>query len=161
MPKIQPFLWFDTQAEEAVQFYVSIFKNSRILDIIRYGENAPQPSLVGAAMTISFELDGVQMVALNGGPVFKFSEAISLLTAVETQDEIDYLWEKLCSDGGAPGLCGWLKDKYGVSWQVTSSILTKALDDSDKERADRVMRVLQGMKKIVIAELQAAYDGGS
>ena len=157
MPSIQPFLWFDNQAEEAANFYVSIFKNSKIREVHRFTEGAPQPA--GTVMTVSFELNGMHFIALNGGPHFTFTEAVSFLISAETQEEIDELWEKLCADGGTPGQCGWLKDKYGLSWQVTPPILPTLLGDPDRVKAGKVMKAMLEMKKIVIADLQAAYDG--
>src|SRR5208282_2528480 len=136
MQTIKPFLWFDNKAEEAANFYVSVFKNSKILGIHRYGEGAPKPA--GSAMTVSFELDGMPFIALNGGPHFQFTEAVSFLISAETQEEIDGLWEKLCSDGGHPGQCGWLKDKYGLSWQVVPPCLATFLGSSDGNKAGRV-----------------------
>jgi predicted 3-demethylubiquinone-9 3-methyltransferase (glyoxalase superfamily) len=156
MQTIKPFLWFDNKAEEAANFYVSVFKNSKILGIHRYGEGAPQ--LAGSVMTVSFELDGMPFIALNGGPHFQFTEAVSFLISAETQEEIDELWEKLCSGGGHPGQCGWLKDKYGLSWQVVPPCLATFLGSSDRIKAGRVMQAMMGMTKIVIAELQTAYD---
>jgi predicted 3-demethylubiquinone-9 3-methyltransferase (glyoxalase superfamily) len=156
MQTIKPFLWFDNKAEEAANFYVSVFKNSKILGIHRYGEGAPQPA--GSVMTVSFELDGTSFIALNGGPHFQFTEAVSFSISAETQEEIDELWEKLCSSEGHPGQCGWLKDKYGLSWQVVPPCLATFLGDSDRIKAGRVMQAMMGMTKIVIAELQAAYD---
>jgi predicted 3-demethylubiquinone-9 3-methyltransferase (glyoxalase superfamily) len=157
--KIQPFLWFDTQAEEAAKFYCSLFKNSSILQVSRYGENAPGGATPGSAMTVQFDLDGLQFLALNGGPMYKFSEATSFLIMADTQEEIDKLWEGLTTEGGKEGPCGWLKDKFGLSWQVTPPILGKYLSDGDKEQAGRVMKAMLGMKKIVIDELEAAYQG--
>jgi predicted 3-demethylubiquinone-9 3-methyltransferase (glyoxalase superfamily) len=158
MPKIQPFLWFDTQAEEAANFYVSIFGDAKILQITRYGESPPNSAKPGSAMTVSFELCGLQFLALNGGPHFKFTEATSFLITPETQEEIDDLWEKLCGGGGEAGQCGWLKDKYGLSWQVAPSILGTLLSDSDPVKSNRVMQSMLGMTKIIIADLQSAYD---
>ena len=157
MQKIQPFLWFDNQAEEAANFYVSVFKNSKITGISHHAEGGPQQA--GTVMTVSFELDGLQFIALNGGPHFKFTEAISLLVKAETQEEIDSLWEKLSGDGGSPGRCGWLKDKYGVSWQVAPPILNTLLSSEDKAKSAKVMQALLGMNKIVITDLEAAYKG--
>jgi len=156
MQKISPFLWFDDQAEEAANHYVSIFKNSSILGVSRYGEGALRPA--GTAMSVSFVLDGVEFQALNGGPEFAFTEAISFFVAVESQDEIDELWEKLTS-GGEAGQCGWLKDRYGVSWQIVPPVLGELLGDPDPERASRVMQAMFEMTKIDIAALQAAHDG--
>jgi predicted 3-demethylubiquinone-9 3-methyltransferase (glyoxalase superfamily) len=156
MPKISPFLWFDSEAEDAASFYVSIFKNSAILGVSRYGEGAPRPA--GTAMSVSFVLDGLEFQALNGGPQFPFTEAISLFVKAETQDEIDELWEKLTSGGGAPSQCGWLKDKYGLSWQIVPPVLFELMGDPDPDRAGRVMQALLGMTKIDIAALRAAHD---
>ncbi len=156
MQKISPFLWFDDQAEEAASYYVSIFKNSAIRSVSRYGEGAPRPA--GSAMSVSFVLDGLELTALNGGPAFSFTEAISLYVTAETQDEVDELWEKLTS-GGQEGQCGWLKDRYGLSWQVVPPVLLELLGDPDPDRSSRVMQAMLGMGKIDIAGLRAAYDG--
>jgi predicted 3-demethylubiquinone-9 3-methyltransferase (glyoxalase superfamily) len=156
MPKITQFLWFDSQAEEAANFYVSIFKNSKILAIARYGKSGPGPE--GSAMTVEFQLDGQRFVALNGGPHFKFTEAISFVIGCETQQEVDEYWEKL-SEGGEESVCGWLKDKYGLSWQIVPSVMSKLLGDKDAEKANRVMGAMLKMKKIVIADLEQAYEG--
>ena len=158
MQKISPCLWFDDQAEEAANFYVSVFKNSAILDVSRFGEGAPAPA--GSAMLVTFVLDGVEMQALNGGPAFNFTEAISLFVTAETQDEIDDLWEKLTSGGGAPSMCGWLKDRYGLSWQIVPPVLGELLGDPDPVKAGRVMQAMLGMSKIDIAALRAARDAG-
>ena len=158
MAKIHPFLWFDDQAEEAASFYVSIFKNSSILDVSRYGEGAPRPA--GSAMSVSFVLDGLELQALNGGPQFTFTEAISLFVTAETQDEVDDLWEKLTSGGGEPGQCGWLKDRYGLSWQIVPPVLFELLGDPDPDRSSRVMQAMLGMGKLDIAALRAARDAG-
>jgi predicted 3-demethylubiquinone-9 3-methyltransferase (glyoxalase superfamily) len=157
MPKITPFLWFDDQAEEAANFYVSIFKDSWVTSISRYADGGPGP--VGTAMSVTFVLDGLEFQALNGGPVYSFSEAISLFVSAPTQDEIDHLWDKLTSYGGEPGQCGWLKDRYGVSWQVVPPILGELLGDPDPDRSSRVMQAMLTMGKIDIAALQAARDG--
>lgn len=149
-------LWFDTEGEEAATFYTSVFANSRVLDIARYGDAGPRPA--GTVMTVSFELDGNQFVALNGGPDFRFNEAISFQVSCETQDEVDHFWTKL-SDGGEEGPCGWLKDKYGVSWQIVPSILPKLLGDADPKRSQQAMAAMLGMKKLDIAELKRAADG--
>jgi len=154
MTKITPFLWFDTQAEEAARFYVSIFKNSKIGKISRYGEGGPGPA--GSVMTVEFELDGQRFIALNGGPHFKFNEAISFSIDCKTQSEVDELWKKL-SAGGQEVQCGWLKDKYGLSWQVVPAILGEMLNDPDPAKAKRVMAALLKMKKIDIDELKKAY----
>jgi predicted 3-demethylubiquinone-9 3-methyltransferase (glyoxalase superfamily) len=159
MQKISPFLWYDDQAEEAANFYVSVFKNSEILGLSRYPEGAPGPIPAGSVMTVTFVLDGLEFQALNGGPEFTFTEAVSLLVKAETQDEIDELWEKLTSGGGEPGPCGWLKDKYGLSWQIAPPILDELLTDPDRDKASRVMQAMLQMTKIDIPKLQAAYDG--
>lgn len=157
MPKISPFLWFNDQAEEAANFYCSVFKNSRVLHISRYGDAGPGPK--GSAMVVDFELDGQRFLALNGGPQYKFSEAISFSVECETQQELDEFWNKLTASGGQPGPCGWLKDKYGLSWQVNPTILGRMLSDPDPEKSKRVMEAMMKMKKIVIADLQKAYEG--
>jgi predicted 3-demethylubiquinone-9 3-methyltransferase (glyoxalase superfamily) len=157
MQKISPFLWFDDQAEEAANFYVSVFKNSEILNVSRYGEGAPRPA--GSAMSVSFVLDGLEFQALNGGPEFSFTEAISLFVHAETQEEIDDLWEKLTA-GGSPSQCGWLKDKYGLSWQIVPPVLGELLSDPDPNKSSRVLQAMLGMTKIDIAGLRAAYDAG-
>ena len=153
--KITPFLWFDNQAEEAVNFYVSIFKNSKITSIDRYGEAGPGPK--GTVMTASFELEGQGFMALNGGPDFKFTEAISFFVSCETQAEVDEFWEKL-SVGGEKGPCGWLKDKYGVSWQIVPTILGELLNDPDPEKSERVMKAMLQMKRLDINALKQAYE---
>jgi len=157
MQKITPFLWFDGKAEEAMNFYVAIFRNSKILSVTRYGEAGPGPK--GTVMAVTFQLDGQEFFALNGGPQFTFSPAISFLVTRETQPEIDELWEKL-SEGGEKGRCGWLKDKYGLSWQVIPSVLGKLLHDKDSEKAKRVRNAMLQMNKIDIKGLQQAYDQG-
>jgi predicted 3-demethylubiquinone-9 3-methyltransferase (glyoxalase superfamily) len=156
MQRISPFLWFDDQAEEAAEFYVSVFPHSRILGISRYGEGAPKPA--GTAMSVTFELDGLEVQALNGGPEFHFTEAISLFVKAETQEEIDRLWDRL-TEGGEPGRCGWLKDRYGLSWQIVPPMLFELLDSSDPARDGRVMQAMLGMSKLDIAALRAARDG--
>jgi len=156
MQKISPFLWFNDQAEEAANFYVSIFKNSAILGVSRYGEGAPRPA--GSAMSVKFVLDGLEIQALNGGPEFTFTEAISLFVTAETQAEIDDLWQKLTSGGGEPSQCGWLKDKYGLSWQIVPPVLFELLGDPDTNKSSRVMQAMLGMGKLDIAGLRAAYD---
>ncbi len=155
MQTITPCLWFDNQAEEAAAFYVSIFPNSRILSTIPYPEGAPGPA--GSTMLVTFELDGVEIQALNGGPIFSFTEAISLSVKADTQEEIDRLWEELTADGGEPGPCGWLKDRYGLSWQVVPDVLPELA--KDPERYQRAMQALLQMTKIDLAELRAAADG--
>ncbi len=161
MQKITPFLWFDQQAEEAVKFYTSIFKNSRIQKTAYYPASAAEASGMprGSVMTVEFQLEGQDFTALNGGPVFKFSPAISLVVNCETQAEIDTLWDKLSADGGGIEQCGWLHDKYGVSWQIVPSTLAKMAVDADPNRIERVMAALMKMKKIDLAGLQKAYDG--
>ena len=156
MQKIKPFLWFDGKAEEAANFYVSIFKNSKITGMSRYGEEGPGPK--GTVMVVTFELDGQQFMALNGGPHFTFSPAISFLVNCETQQEVDELWDKL-SAGGTQERCGWLRDKYGVSWQIVPTVLGKLMQDKDAEKSKRVMQAMMQMTKIDIAALQKAYDG--
>jgi predicted 3-demethylubiquinone-9 3-methyltransferase (glyoxalase superfamily) len=151
MQKITPFLWFDTQAEEAMNFYVSIFKNSKVLGV------TPGPN--GRAMSVNFELEGQEFIGLNAGPQFKFNEAISFLVDCKTQAEVDELWEKLTADGGEESMCGWLKDKYGLSWQIIPTALGEMLGDPDPEKAGRVMQAMLKMNKIDIQELQQAYDG--
>lgn len=153
--KITPFLWFDTEAEEAANYYVSIFPNSKIVSITRYGEAGPRPK--GTVLTVLFELDGQQFVALNGGPEFKFTEAVSLSVNCTSQAEVDEFWRKL-SEGGEEGPCGWLKDKYGLSWQVNPSILGEMLSDPDPQKAKRVMEAMLKMKKIDIEALERAYE---
>ncbi len=154
MKKINPFLWFDSEAEQAAKFYVGIFKNSKIGKITHYGEDGSRPQ--DSVMTVEFTLDRVDFVALNGGPQFKFTEAISFSVNCETQDEIDYFWEKLSADGGSTGRCGWLKDKFGLSWQINPVVLGDMLADPDKAKAARVMNALMEMDKIDIAALEKA-----
>lgn len=153
--KITPFLWFDDQAEEVVNFYTSIFKNSKIGQVARYGETGPGPA--GSVMTTTFQLEGQEFIALNGGPQFKFTEAISFFVNCETQAEVDELWEKL-SEGGEKVECGWLKDKYGVSWQIVPTVLGELLNDPDPAKSQRVMEAMLKMDKIVIKELKQAYE---
>jgi predicted 3-demethylubiquinone-9 3-methyltransferase (glyoxalase superfamily) len=155
MQKITPWLWFDTQGEEAANFYITVFENSRILDVARYGVAGPGPE--GAVMTVTFELDGQKLVALNGGPHFTFNEAISFQVSCETQDEVDYLWSKL-SQGGEEGPCGWLKDKYGVSWQIVPTALAELIGDPDPEKAQQAMKAMLGMGKIDIEALRRAVN---
>lgn len=156
MQTITPFLWFDDKAEEAMNFYVSIFKNSKMLSVSRYGEAGPGPK--GSVMTTNFQLDGQEFIALNGGPHFKFTEAISFVVSCETQQEIDEYWQKL-TEGGRGVECGWLKDRYGLSWQIVPRILPQLLK-KDPETSNRVMQALMQMKKLDIAALQRAYDQG-
>jgi len=155
MQKITPFLWFDNQAEEAVNFYVSIFNNSKVVSMSRFGDAGPGPK--GAVMSVTFELEGQQFMALNGGPLYKFSPAISFFVNCETQEEIDDLWEKL-SAGGEVQQCSWLKDKYGLTWQIIPSILLPMLSDKDPAKAQRVMQAMLQMVKLDINTLKQAYD---
>ena len=161
MSKIAPCLWFDNKAEEAVNFYVSIFKNSKMGIITRYGEEGAGASgrPKGTVMTVTFQLDGQEFMALNGGPQFTFSPAISFLVNCETQEEVDELWEKL-SEGGEKEQCGWLKDKYGVSWQIVPTVLGEMMQDKDAEKSERVMKAMLQMKKIDIRTLKLAYEQG-
>ena len=154
MQRITPFLWFDDRAEEAMNYYVSIFKNSKIVSVTRYGEAGPGPK--GTVMTATFQLDGQEFTALNGGPQFTFTEAISFVVNCETQQEVDELWEKL-SEGGEKGRCGWLKDKYGLSWQIVPSALGDLFQDKDPEKSKRVMEAMLQMDKIDIKTLKQAY----
>jgi len=158
MQKVTPCLWFDNQAEEAVNFYVSIFTNSKIGRVARYGEEGANISgrPKGTVMTVTFELDRQEFMALNGGPLFKFTEAISFIVNCETQQEVDRLWEKLSEDG-EKGQCGWLKDKYGVSWQIVPRVLGEMLQDKDPKKSERVMKALLQMKKLDIKTLKQAY----
>ena len=153
---ITPFLWFDNNAEEAMNHYVSIFKNSKIVSVNRYGDAGPGPS--GSVMTATFELNGQEFIALNGGPEFPFTEAISFFVDCDTQQEVDELWDKLC-EGGQPSQCGWLKDKYGLSWQIIPRALGEMLGDKDPEKAGRAMRAMLQMQKIDVQRLKDAYDG--
>ena len=157
MQKITPFLWYDNNAEEAINLYLSIFKNSKITKVARYGDAGPGPK--GSVMTIAFQLEGQEFIALNGGPMFKFTEAISLSVDCKTQQEVDELWEKL-SAGGQPGQCGWLKDRFGLSWQIVPSALVEMLQDKDAEKSNRVMQAMMQMRKIDIARLRQAYENG-
>ncbi len=156
MQKITPFLWFDDKAEEAMNFYVSLFRNSKVLKVTRYGEAGPGPK--GAVMSATFQLEGQEFFALNGGPQFRFTPAISFFVNCETQQEVDDLWEKL-SQGGRKDRCGWLQDRYGLSWQIIPTALGRMLQDEDAEKAKRVMLAMLQMDKIDIARLQQAYDG--
>jgi predicted 3-demethylubiquinone-9 3-methyltransferase (glyoxalase superfamily) len=152
MKKITPFLWFDNQAEEAMNFYVSVFKNSKVLGV------TPGPN--GIAQSVNFELEGQEFIGLNAGPQFKFNESISFLVDCKTQEEVDELWEKLIADGGEESMCGWLKDKYGLSWQIIPTALSQMLGDPDPEKAGRVLQAMLKMQKIDIKTLQEAYDQG-
>ena len=155
--KIKTYLWFDHEAEEAATLYTSLFKNSKILNVARYGEAGPGPS--GTAMTVNFQLEGQEFIALNGGPVYKFTEAISLLVDCETQDEVDRLWSKLIADGGEESMCGWLKDKFGLSWQIIPVALFRLMSDPDPDKSKRVMEAMLQMRKIDIAGLERAHAG--
>ena len=159
MHKITPCLWFDNQAEEAVNFYVSIFKNSKIGSVARYGEEGAKVSgrPNGTVMTVTFQLDGQEFMALNGGPMFKLTEAISFIVNCKTQQEVDELWEKL-SKGGEEGPCGWVKDKYGLSWQIVPTVLGEMMQDKDTEKSERVMKAMLQMKKLDIKSLEQAYE---
>ena len=156
MRKITPCLWFDMQAEDAAAHYTSIFKNSRIIDVSRYGEAGPRPA--GSVMTVSFELDGQEFVALNGGPEFTFNEATSFQVSCEDQAELDHFWEHL-SEGGEEGPCGWVKDKFGLSWQIIPTRLPELLSDPDPDRSQRAMKAMLGMRKLDVAALERAADG--
>jgi predicted 3-demethylubiquinone-9 3-methyltransferase (glyoxalase superfamily) len=162
MQKITPFLWFDHEAEDAVKFYTSIFKNSKVARILRYGEEATKISEsgqpVGSVLTIEFELEGQKFTALNGAPQFKFNESVSFVVNCDTQAEVDYFWDRLTADGGEESECGWLKDKFGVSWQVTPSVLIDMLHDKDPKKSERVMKAMLQMKKIDIKTLKEAYE---
>ena len=157
MQKIHPFLWFDTQAEEAMHFYCSVFRNSKPGKVVRCGDAGPGPK--GSVLICSFELEGEQFTALNGGPQFKFNNAISLMVDCKSQEEVDTLWEKLTAGGGEPGDCGWLKDKYGLSWQITPTVLIELISDPDPGKAKRAMEAMMKMTKIDIAKLQQAVRG--
>lgn len=159
MQRISPFLWFDDKAEEAVKFYTSIFKNSEITNVARYGEAGAQVSgrPKGSVMTVAFQLDGQEFIALNGGPQFKFTEAVSFVVNCQTQEELDEYWKKL-SDGGQEVQCGWLKDKYGLSWQIVPTALEQLMSDPDPKKTERVMRAMLQMKKLDIKGLKQAYE---
>lgn len=159
MPKITPNLWFDGQAKDAAEFYIGIFPNSKITAITHYGEAGPGPA--GTVLTVDFELDGHRYTGINGGPQFTFDEAISFLIECADQEEIDHYWYKLSADGGEEGPCGWLKDKFGLSWQVAPTAMNEMLNDPDQERAQRAMKAMLGMSKIDLAALRAAADGTS
>jgi predicted 3-demethylubiquinone-9 3-methyltransferase (glyoxalase superfamily) len=155
--KIKTFLWYDADAEEAVNLYVSIFENSRVVEVARYGEAGPGPK--GSVMTVEFELDGQRFIALNGGPHFKFNEAISLSVECDTQQEIDELWSRLTAGGGQESQCGWLKDRFGLSWQINPAVLGKLFADPDPKKVKRTMEAMLKMKKMDIAALERAYAG--
>ena len=156
MQKITPFLWFDNQAEEAARFYTAIFKNSRVIETMRRGSAGPGPD--GSVMSVTFVLDGQNFIALNGGPHFTFNEAISMFVSCEDQHEVDELWDRL-SEGGEKRQCGWLKDKFGISWQIVPAALGRMLHDPDAEKSSRVMQALLQMEKLDLARLRQAYDG--
>jgi len=161
MQKITPFLWFDHQAEEAARFYTSVFKNSKVGRILRYDEATAKAAggLVGSVLTIEFEIEGQKFTALNGGPQFKFNESVSFVVYCQTQDEVDYFWQKLAADGGQESECEWLRDKFGLSWQVTPTVLIEMLHDKDPKKSGRVMNAMMQMQKIDISKLKAAYAG--
>jgi len=154
MQKINPFLWFNNQAEEAANFYVSVFKNSKVVSVSRFGDAGPGPK--GTAMCVTFELEGQTFMALNGGPLFSFTEAISFFVNCETQQEVDYFWDKLC-EGGTPSRCGWLKDKFGLSWQIVPTILGRLMADPDPEKSKRVMQAMLQMNRLDIEKLRQAH----
>ena len=159
MQKITAFLWFDHQAEEAAKFYTSVFKNSKVGRILRYDEASAKAAggKVGSVLTVEFEIDGQKFTALNGGPEFKFNESISFVVNCDTQKEVDYFWEKLTAHGGQESQCGWLKDKFGVSWQITPTVLIEMLHDKDSQKSARVMEAMLQMQKIDIKKLKEAY----
>ncbi|MGB9473660.1 MAG: VOC family protein [Candidatus Udaeobacter sp.] len=161
MQKLTPFLWFDSQAEEAVKFYTSIFENSKVGKILRYDEASAKAANrpVGSVLTIEFEIEGQKFTALNGGPQFKFNESVSFVVDCETQDEVDYFWQKLTVDGGQESACGWLRDKFGLSWQITPTVLIEMLHDKDPKKSERVMKAMLQMEKIDIKKLKEAYAG--
>jgi predicted 3-demethylubiquinone-9 3-methyltransferase (glyoxalase superfamily) len=160
MQKITPFLWFDHQAEEAAKFYTSIFKNSKVGRIFRYNEQAAEKTgrPVGSVLTVEFQIEYQRFVALNGGPLFKFDESISFVVNCDSQEEVDYFWEKLIADGGEESACGWLKDKFGLSWQIVPTVLIDMLHDADSEKSGRVMKAMLQMQKIDIKTLKDAYN---
>jgi predicted 3-demethylubiquinone-9 3-methyltransferase (glyoxalase superfamily) len=156
VPKITPFLWFDDQAEEAMRFYASVFKNSKIHNVTRYGEGAPGPA--GRVMTVNAQIAGQEVVALNGGPQFPFTEAFSFVVDCEDQEEVDQYWSKLTANGGEESQCGWLRDRYGLSWQIVPRALTQMLGDKDPKKSQRVMEAMLQMKKIDVPTLKRAYE---
>lgn len=161
MNKIMPCLWFDHQAEEAARFYVSIFKDSKITDVSHYGQSGSEAARrpAGSVMTVVFQIEGQNFMALNGGPIFKFSEAISLVVSCKDQAELDAVWSKLTADGGSEGPCGWCKDKYGLSWQLVPSNIAEMMADKDPARSERVMAAVLGMRKLDLKSIQSAYEG--
>jgi predicted 3-demethylubiquinone-9 3-methyltransferase (glyoxalase superfamily) len=159
MSRVSPFLWFDDQAEQAAELYTSLIPGSRILDVRRYPEGSPPPATAGSVMSVTFELDGLRVQALNGGPHFRFTEAVSLYVDVDTQQDVDRLWDGLIAGGGEPSQCGWLKDRFGLSWQIVPRVLDTLLQDPDPARAGRAMQAMLGMQKLDVAALLAAADG--
>jgi len=161
MQKITPFLWFNDDAEEAAKFYTSVFKNSKVGKILRYDEASAKAAgrPAGSVLTVEFEIEGQKFTALNGGPQFKFNESVSFVVNCKTQEEVDYFWEKLTAGGGRESECGWVKDKFGLSWQVTPTVLIDMLNDKDRKKAGRVMKAMMQMQKIEINKLKAAYAG--
>jgi predicted 3-demethylubiquinone-9 3-methyltransferase (glyoxalase superfamily) len=157
MQKITPMLWFDGQAEEAAKFYVSVFKNSRMGKVVRYGDAGPGPK--GGVMIASFEVEGQEYTALNGGPQFKFNESVSFVVHCKTQEEVDYYWDKLLAGGGQESMCGWLKDKFGLSWQITPDVLLELVSDPDPAISQSVMKAMMQMRKIDIAAIKEAAHG--
>ena len=157
MQKITPFLWLENNAEEAMNFYVSIFKNSRVGNVSRYGDAGPGPK--GSVMVGAFTIEGQEFMALNGGPIYQFTPAFSIYVRCETQEEVDFYWEKLTADGGKPGRCGWLVDKFGLSWQIVPNVLGELMGSGDSEKSSRVMQALLQMDKLNIADLERAYAG--
>ncbi|MGH2607726.1 MAG: VOC family protein [Tepidiformaceae bacterium] len=157
MQKITPFLWFDNNAEEAMNFYTSVFKDAKIMEIHRYGEGGPAPA--GSVMTGTLQIHGQDLMVLNGGPAFKFNESFSLFVNCDDQAEVDYLWDRLTADGGEESMCGWLKDKFGLSWQIIPKALGELMGDPDAGKAGRVMQAMLQMQKIDVAKLQEAYNG--
>ena len=157
MQNISPFLMFNDQAEQAANLYVSLFPNSRIVSVSRYGDGGPQPA--GTAMSVTFEIDGLTVQAFNGGPSFHFTEGLSLFVQASDQEQLDSYWNSLMADGGGPGQCGWLRDRFGLSWQIVPTVLQSLLSDPDPVKAGRAMQAMLGMSKLDIAQLQAAHDG--
>lgn len=157
MQTITPCLWFDNQAEEAANLYISVFENARVVDATRYGEGAPVPA--GTVLIMTIELDGLQIQLLNGGPGHEFTEATSLSVSVQSQEELDRLWDALTSDGGEEGRCGWLKDRFGFSWQIVPEVMARLISDPDPAKSGRTLEAMMGMKKLSIPDLEAAYNG--
>lgn len=158
MQKIRPFLWYDTQAEEAMQHYTNIFPNTKVISVDRYPDSAPA-GLSGKVMTCTFELNGLEFIALNAGPAFKFNESVSFFVTCENQEEVDRYWDALIAGGGQESQCGWLKDKFGLSWQICPRQLMEMIGDKDREKASRAMTEMMKMKKIILADIKKAYDG--